>query len=73
MGAPAATDYSWLDVANTSAFRRATDFLLDFGHRRIALINGQESFDFAARRRAGYEEALAARGIRATPRSWPPT
>jgi LacI family transcriptional regulator len=30
-------DYSWLDVANTSAFRRATEFLLDFGHRRIAL------------------------------------
>jgi LacI family transcriptional regulator len=57
------TDYSWLDVANTSAFRRATEFLLDFGHRRIALINGQESFDFAARRRAGYEEALTARDI----------
>jgi LacI family transcriptional regulator len=31
---------------------RATDFLLDLGHRRIALINGQESFDFAHRRRA---------------------
>jgi LacI family transcriptional regulator len=32
MGAPVGhADYSWLDVANTSAFRRATDFLLDFG------------------------------------------
>jgi LacI family transcriptional regulator len=62
-----AEDYSWLDVANTSAFRRATDFLLDFGHRRVALINGQESFDFAARRRAGYEEALEARGIARDP------
>jgi LacI family transcriptional regulator len=32
-------------------------------------INGQESFDFAARRRAGYEEALTARGIRHRPRA----
>jgi LacI family transcriptional regulator len=63
----AAIDYSWLDVANIRAFRRATEFLLDFGHRRIALINGQENFDFAARRRAGYEEAFAARGIATDP------
>ena len=63
----AASDYSWLDVANIRAFRRATEFLLDFGHRRIALINGQENFDFAARRRAGYEEAFAARGIATDP------
>lgn len=62
-----AEGFSWLDVANRTAFRRATDFLLDFGHRRIALVNGQESFDFAARRRAGYEEAMAARGIPTDP------
>jgi len=63
----AATDYSWLDIANIRAFRRATEFLLDFGHRRIGLINGQENFDFAARRRTGYEEAFAARGIASDP------
>jgi LacI family transcriptional regulator len=56
-------NYSWLDVANIRAFRRATDFLLDLGHRRIALINGQEELDFANRRRKGYVEALEARGI----------
>jgi len=55
--------YSWLDVNNTSAFRRATDFLLDLGHRRICLVNGQESMDFAFRRRRGYEAALQARDI----------
>ena len=32
--------YSWLDVNNRSAFKRATDFLLDLGHKKIALING---------------------------------
>lgn len=55
--------YSWLDVNNRSAFRRATDFLLDLGHRRIAIVNGIETMDFALRRRAGYEEALTDRGI----------
>jgi LacI family transcriptional regulator len=60
--------YSWLDIANIRAFRRATDFLLDLGHTRIALVNGQEEFDFAARRRRGFEEALADRGLAADPR-----
>jgi LacI family transcriptional regulator len=58
-----AKGYSWLDIANMRAFRRATDFLLDLGHRRIALINGQESFDFARRRRRGFEDAMAARDV----------
>jgi LacI family transcriptional regulator len=62
-----ATGYSWLDIANIRAFRRATDFLLDLGHRRIALLNGQETFDFAQRRRRGFEEALAARGLSPLP------
>ncbi|MEO0675930.1 MAG: substrate-binding domain-containing protein [Pseudomonadota bacterium] len=59
--------YAWLDVNNVSAFQRATDLLLDLGHRRIALLNGIESMDFARRRRAGFERALAARGIPADP------
>ena len=57
-------DYNWLDVNNRRAFSRATSLLLDLGHRRIALVNGQEGMDFAARRLAGYREALAERGIR---------
>lgn len=59
--------YSWVDVNNMHAFERATHFLLDLGHRRIGLINGQESMDFAIRRRAGFEAALAARGLAADP------
>ncbi|WP_415146293.1 substrate-binding domain-containing protein [Limimaricola cinnabarinus] len=59
--------YSWLDVNNRRAFARATDFLIDLGHRRIALINGLEAMDFAHRRRQGYEEALRARGIAPDP------
>ncbi|MDE9449209.1 substrate-binding domain-containing protein [Aliiroseovarius sp. Z3] len=55
--------YAWVDVNNKRAFQRATEFLLDLGHRRIALVNGLEHMDFAIRRRAGYEAALTARGI----------
>ncbi|MCP1170225.1 LacI family DNA-binding transcriptional regulator [Limimaricola litoreus] len=55
--------YCWVDVNNRRAFARATDFLIDLGHRRIGLINGLETMDFAHRRRQGYEEALRARGL----------
>ncbi len=54
----ATTAYDWLDVNNRSAFYRATSFLCDLGHRRIGLINGLETMDFAHRRRAGYAGAL---------------
>ena len=57
-------DYNWVDVNNRRSFQRATEFLLDLGHRRIALINGLETMDFASRRRDGYLTALLARGIK---------
>src|SRR5690606_25657112 len=57
-----ATPYAWIDVNNRRAFRRATEFLIDLGHRRIGFINGLEFMDFAMRRRLGYEDALSDRG-----------
>ncbi|MFZ1470795.1 MAG: substrate-binding domain-containing protein [Paracoccaceae bacterium] len=62
-----ASAYPWVDVNNRRAFQRATEFLLDLGHRRIALLNGLEFMDFAMRRRTGYLDALAARGVTANP------
>ena len=59
--------YAWLDVNNKSAFERATAYLLDLGHRRIGLVNGIETMDFAFRRREGYRAALAGRGISPDP------
>jgi LacI family transcriptional regulator len=56
-------DYDWVDVNNRRAFQRATEFLLDLGHRRIGLVNGLETMDFAARRRDGYLRALRGRGM----------
>ena len=56
-------DYNWIDVNNRHAFERATDLLLDLGHRSIALLNGLQTMDFATRRLAGYRAALTARGV----------
>ncbi len=61
------TPYSWLDINNQRSFRRAAQFLIDFGHRRVALINGLEEMDFARRRRSGYLDALGAAGLASDP------
>lgn len=55
--------YAWLDIDNRGAFCQATKLLTDLGHRRIALINGIETFTFATHRRQGYEEALTRVGV----------
>lgn len=59
--------YSWVDVNNKRSFQRATEFLIDLGHERIALINGLENMDFAQRRRDGYLAALSKRGVEIDP------
>ncbi len=59
--------YAWVDVNNRRSFQRATEFLLDLGHRRISFINGLENMDFAHRRREGFEVAMQARGLRCDP------
>ena len=61
------TPYTWVDVNNRRAFRRATELLLDLGHERIAFINGLESMDFAQRRRQGFEDAMGSRGMSINP------
>ena len=55
--------YDFVDVDNRRAFRRATDFLIDLGHRHIGLVNGTETMDFAHRRRQGYVAALTEAGL----------
>lgn len=56
-------DYSWIDVNNRRAFQSATKLLIDLGHRRIALINGMETMNFAWLRQQGYMEALRAAAL----------
>lgn len=59
--------YSGLDVDNRRAFKEAVAHLAGLGHRRIALINGEEELDFAMRRRQGYEEGMEQAGLTVDP------
>ncbi|WP_029074527.1 substrate-binding domain-containing protein [Kaistia adipata] len=56
-------DYAWLDIDNEGAFRHAAKHLLDLGHRRIGLINGETRHNFALDRDRGFRAALAAHGV----------
>ena len=58
---PGVDRYVVLD--DVAAAAMATSRLLDLGHTRIAHIAGTASADTAARRLAGYEQALRSRGL----------
>jgi LacI family transcriptional regulator len=62
-----AEPYGFIDIDNEGAFFAAAKLLTDLGHRRIALLNGDNRLNFAADRERGFRSALAARGITFTP------
>lgn len=55
-------DYPFLDIDNQQAFFDATRLLIQMGHRRIALVNGNEDETFAICRARGASQALAETG-----------
>lgn len=55
--------YNWIDMNNRSAFKQATQLLIDLGHTELALINGLESLSFAWLRRCGFLDALSDNSI----------
>lgn len=59
--------YAFLDIDGVVACRAATQRLIDFGHRRIGLINAAPQYMFAHHREQGWREALAGSGLRAGP------
>jgi LacI family transcriptional regulator len=56
-------DYPYLDIDNEAAFHDAARLLIQLGHRRIALINGNPDQTFAIHRERGARKALTAAGI----------
>ncbi len=56
-------DYPFLDIDNEGAFYDAARLLIDLGHRRIGLINGQEQLTFSIRRETGMKKALLEAGL----------
>ena len=66
---PAAAGLACVGIANRAAMLRAARYLLDLGHRRIAMLAGiSTDNDRAAERIAGVREALAAAGLPLPPR-----
>jgi LacI family transcriptional regulator len=62
-----ARPYWWFDFDNEAGARAATQRLIDFGHRRIALISAPLAMTFAVQRREGYVSALQDAGIAPLP------
>ncbi len=61
------TPYAFFDIANEDAFFDATRLLINLGHQRIALINGQADTMFARQRLTGFQRALAQAGLNCDP------
>jgi LacI family transcriptional regulator len=56
-------EYPFLDIDNEGAFHDATRLLIQMGHSRVALINGELSLTYAIHRERGVRRALGARGL----------
>ncbi|EHD22566.1 MULTISPECIES: substrate-binding domain-containing protein [Brenneria] len=50
-------------VDNQQAAKKAVDYLINLGHRNIAIITGKQQASFDQERLEGYREALNAKGI----------
>lgn len=69
MGSAILDDSEHMVASNDrDAVRDATRFLIEQGHRRIAIVKGPQGFRSATERLAGFEDALAEAGIK-LPRS----
>ncbi len=59
--------YAWVDTDNEQAFFLTTSRQIEFGHQRIALLNGPLEYNFARLRQQGYLRALAQHGLADNP------
>lgn len=60
---PGKVNYPYYEMDNYQAFMDATSLLLDFGHKRIGLLNGPGTLAYALDREQGYLEALKLRNV----------
>ncbi len=57
----------YIDNDNLLAGKEATEYLYSLGHRKIAYVGSECIMLFSAERRAGYQQALAERGLPLNP------
>lgn len=55
--------YAYFDIDNDAAFAAATSLLVEFGHRRIAFLNGEANLAFVVQRETAFRRIAAMRGI----------
>ncbi len=55
--------YPYYEIDNYGAFVDATSLLADFGHKRIALLNGISELVYVAERERGFRDTVQQRGI----------
>ncbi|NOR64160.1 MAG: LacI family DNA-binding transcriptional regulator [Rhodobacteraceae bacterium] len=60
-------NYSFYDIDNFGAFEKTATYLLQLGHRRIAVLNGTPDAMFAVQRNAGFAAAFKQHGIAPDP------
>lgn len=56
-------DFPWVDTDGRTGVRAAVDYLIELGHRRIAIVAWPEDSLVGESRLAGYRDALIAGGI----------
>lgn len=62
-------DYPFIDIDNEGAFHDATRLLVQLGHKRVALINGDDTQTFAIFRERGVRRALSESGLVLEPKN----
>ena len=60
---------TYVSINDYASAKTATEYILNLNYRRIAMINGPLSFNYAIERLKGFEAALTERGI-LIPQSW---
>ena len=60
---------TYVSINDYASAKTATEYILNLNYRRIAMINGPLSFNYATERLKGFEAALSERGI-VIPQSW---
>lgn len=56
-------DYPFYDIDNAGVTAEAIGLLTALGHRRIAFLNGETRYAYAAERKAGFSAAMAQAGL----------